>query len=97
MLERRLRADLALALCSFFWGVTFVVVKGVLSYASVFLFLALRFTLAAALMVMFQPRLVRNVKRSELLAGAALGFFMLSGYCFQTAGLLYTTPAKSGL
>ncbi len=93
----RAKADLSLALCSFFWGATFVVVKGVLSYASVFLFLALRFTLAAALMAMFQPRLVRKVKRAELLAGAALGFFMLSGYCFQTAGLLYTTPAKSGL
>ena len=30
------------------------------------------------------------------MAGAALGFFMFGGYAFQTAGLQYTTPAKSG-
>ncbi len=44
----------------------------------------------------FRPRAFRNLKKEELLAGAALGFFMFGGYAFQTAGLQYTTPAKSG-
>lgn len=96
-LQKRVRADLGLALCCFIWGATFVVVKAALSYSSVFVFLALRFALAAVLMAFFQPRSFRNLKRAELLAGAALGLFMFCGYCFQTAGLLYTTPAKSGL
>jgi len=95
----RVRADLALAFCSLLWGATFVVVKNSLDHASVFIFLAVRFTLAAALMAllaMFRPSVPRNVKREELAAGAALGLFMFGGYAFQTAGLQYTTPAKSG-
>ena len=92
----RTKADLALAFCTLLWGATFVVVKNALDHASVFLFLAVRFSLAAVLMAAFRPRILRDLKREELLAGAALGFFMFGGYAFQTAGLQYTTPAKSG-
>src|SRR5580692_1130300 len=95
-MTRRFRADLSLAFCSLLWGATFVVVKNSLDYSSVFVFLAARFTLAALLMAAFRPRVFRTLKREELLAGAALGFFMFAGYVFQTAGLQHTTPAKSG-
>jgi drug/metabolite transporter (DMT)-like permease len=92
----RLRADLTLAACSLLWGSTFVVVKNALDHSSVFLFLAVRFTLAAILMALFRHRAIRNLKNDELLAGVALGAFMFAGYAMQTAGLQYTTPAKSG-
>ena len=95
-MTKRLRADLSLAFCSLLWGATFVVVKNSLAYSSVYIFLAVRFTLAALLMAAFRPRVFRTLKKEELLAGAALGFFMFGGYAFQTAGLQYTTPAKSG-
>src|SRR5580692_1485912 len=95
-MTRRFRADLSLAFCSLLWGATFVVVKNALVYSSVFVFLSARFTLAAILMAAFRPHVFRALKRQELLAGAALGFFMFGGYAFQTAGLQYTTPAKSG-
>jgi drug/metabolite transporter (DMT)-like permease len=94
--ENRLRADLSLALCSLLWGATFVVVKSALAYSSVFIFLAVRFSLAVVLMAAFRPRVLRHLKKEELLAGMALGCFMFGGYSFQTAGLQYTTPAKSG-
>ncbi len=42
--DQRLRADLSLALCSLLWGATFVVVKNALDQASVFVFLAVRFS-----------------------------------------------------
>lgn len=96
MIERRVRADIALAICSLLWGVTFVVVRNALEHISVFLFLAVRFSLAALLMALFRPTGLRNIKRDELFAGSALGLFMFGGYAFQTAGLQYTTPAKSG-
>jgi drug/metabolite transporter (DMT)-like permease len=95
-MTKRFRADLSLAFSSLLWGATFVVVKSSLDYSSVFVFLAARFSLAALLMAAFRPRVFRALKREELLAGAALGFFMFGGYAFQTAGLQYTTPAKSG-
>jgi len=52
----RLKADLALAFCSLLWGTTFVVVKNALDHASVFIFLAVRFTVAAVLMLAFSTR-----------------------------------------
>lgn len=92
----RLRADLALAFATFLWGSTFVVVKSSLDNASVFLFLALRFTLAAMVMALWRPTVFRNIERQEIFAGIRLGFFMFGGYAFQTAGLQYTTASNSG-
>ena len=95
-MSKNLRADLSLALCSLLWGATFVVVKTALDHASVFVFLAVRFTLAALLMVAWSGRTLRRFEREDLFAGIRLGCFMFLGYAFQTAGLQYTTPAKSG-
>jgi drug/metabolite transporter (DMT)-like permease len=95
-MTKRLRADLSLALCSLLWGATFVVVKNALDHASVFIFLAVRFTVAAVLMLAFSSRKLRRFEREDLFAGLRLGCFMFLGYAFQTAGLQYTTPAKSG-
>jgi drug/metabolite transporter (DMT)-like permease len=95
-MNRRLRADLSLALCSLLWGATFVVVKNALDHASVFIFLAVRFTVAGVLMLVFSLRKLRQFEREDLFAGLRLGCFMFLGYAFQTAGLQYTTPSKSG-
>ncbi len=94
-MNRKVKAEIALAVCSLLWGATFVVVRDALQHVSVLLFLAVRFGLAAVLMAMFRPSALRGLKREEWVAGAALGFFMFGGYAFQTAGLQYTTPAKS--
>src|ERR1700759_570838 len=95
MENRKLRAEIALAVCSLLWGATFVVVRNALGHVSVLLFLAVRFGLAAGLMWAFRPRALLGTKKEEWVAGAAMGFFMFGGYAFQTAGLQYTTPAKS--
>ncbi len=95
-MSKRLRADLSLAFCSLLWGVTFVVVKNALDHASVFVFLAVRFSVAAVLMLAWSTRALRRFEREDLFAGLRLGCFMFLGYAFQTAGLQYTTPAKSG-
>jgi drug/metabolite transporter (DMT)-like permease len=91
-----IRAELALAFCTLLWGSTFVVVKNSLDHSSVFLFLALRFTLAGICMLAFRPRVFRALRRDEIFAGVRLGFFMFCGYAFQTAGLRYTTASNSG-
>ena len=94
--NKKLRADLGLAFATFLWGSTFVVVKNSLDHSSVFLFLALRFTLAGAIMALWRWRVFRSVEREEVFAGMRLGFFMFCGYAFQTAGLQYTTASNSG-
>ena len=53
MHSKRLRADLALGFTALIWGSTFVVVKDALADVSVFMYLAVRFALAAAVMANF--------------------------------------------
>lgn len=95
-MNRKLQADLSLMFCSLIWGVAFVVVKVGLGHASPFIFLAVRFTIAAILMALFRPQVVTRIERVELFAGMRLAFFLFAGYCFQTAGLQYTTATNSG-
>lgn len=95
-MSRKLQADLSLTFCSLIWGATFVVVKNGLDHASPFVFLAVRFTIAAVLMALFRPLVMRKVQKEDIFAGMRLAFFMFAGYCFQTAGLQYTTAANSG-
>ncbi len=95
-MSRRLQADLALAFCSLIWGVTFVIVKNALDFSSVFIFLAIRFTIAALLMAALRPKVLRRLDRDEVFAGLRLAFFMFVGYGFQTTGLRYTTASNSG-
>lgn len=95
-LDSKLKADLSLMFCSLIWGATFVVVKTGLDHSSPFCFLAVRFTIAATLMALFRPQVIGRVEREEVFAGLRLAFFMFAGYCFQTAGLQYTTATNSG-
>ncbi len=95
-MNQRLKADVALALCTVLWGATFVVVKGALADASVLAFMAVRFVLAAALMAVIYRRSLRQLTGTEVWAGAQIGFFMFAGYAFQTRGLIQTTPSKAG-
>jgi drug/metabolite transporter (DMT)-like permease len=94
-MNRRLQADFALVVCSLLWGATFVVVQRALADCSVFVFLAARFSLAALLMAAIFRADLRKLSSDQLWPGVAIGMFMFSGYAFQTAGLLYTTPSKA--
>jgi drug/metabolite transporter (DMT)-like permease len=94
-MSRKIQADLMLAACAVGWGGTFVVVKGALADSSVFVFLALRFALAAGLLAVLQRRSWRKIDGGALRAGAVLGTLMFAGFAFQTAGLTLTTPSKS--
>jgi drug/metabolite transporter (DMT)-like permease len=89
-------ADLALLVLTLLWGTTFLLVKNVLAGTSTGAFLALRFALAAAVLGLVW--LVRRDRTTPGLArdGLLLGLTMLGGFAFQTLGLRYTTPARSG-
>lgn len=94
-MSKRLQADIALAGCSLIWGATFVLVKDALADVSVFMYVAVRFVLAAAIMGVVFWRAVRAMGRSTVWAGVQIGFFMFGGYAFQTTGLKFTTPSKA--
>jgi drug/metabolite transporter (DMT)-like permease len=90
------KADLTLAGISFIWGATFVVVKDALPDVSVLLFLALRFSLALAMVVaMFRGRLSGDLTRADWMGGGFCGVCLFAGYALQTAGLRFTSASKS--
>jgi drug/metabolite transporter (DMT)-like permease len=93
----RWRAELAIVAVSFLWGATFVVVKSALADASTLVFLALRFALAAILLLgMFRLRSGSLGGFSKHWRGGLLcGFFLFVGYALQTAGLRTTAASKS--
>lgn len=89
-------AALLLIATTFFWGITFTVVKDAVAQVDVFVFLAQRFALAAALMVIpgllfRKPPSVETVR-----AGTILGLALFSAYAFQTAALLFTSASNTG-
>jgi drug/metabolite transporter (DMT)-like permease len=95
MFSKRVQADIALGFTALIWGATFVLVKDALADVSVFVYLAVRFALAAVVMAIFFWRSLRNLTKSAAWAGMQIGFFMFAGYAFQTTGLQFTTPSKA--
>jgi len=92
-MTRRTKAEALLLLITLIWGSTFVVVKGALSDATPLAFIALRFSLAGALLLALVAR--GRLGRETLGPGLVLGVFLGAGYLCQTTGLLYTTASKS--
>jgi drug/metabolite transporter (DMT)-like permease len=95
-LDRRQAADLSLLGITVVWGSTFVLVKNALDNISPVLFLALRFTLATALLLVLFRRTLRHTWTWRgALSGAVAGIFLYSGYLLQTLGLRLTTAPRS--
>jgi drug/metabolite transporter (DMT)-like permease len=89
---KRLRAELALAGVTIIWGTTFVVVKSALAEVSTFVFLALRFWVAAAALILIYRSAIR---KQGIGAGVLAGGLLFAAYVFQTLGLERTTASKS--
>ncbi|HXB75011.1 MAG TPA: DMT family transporter [Candidatus Acidoferrales bacterium] len=92
----RTRAELALVGNAAIWGATFVLVKAALGGVSPAMFLAARFSVAAAaLLVLFRGIWKEPVSWKSLAGGGLTGIFLYSGFLLQTLGLRLTTAPKS--
>ncbi len=74
------------------WGWTFVVVKDAIAAYPIAPFLALRFVLAAVVLL---PAALRAPR--PFVAGLPVGLLLAAGYLFQTVGLADTRPSDAGL
>lgn len=92
---KRYFAALLLIATTFFWGVTFTVVKDAVARVDMFVFLSQRFILAALLMIIPGLLFRGRPDRSTIRAGMILGIALFSAYAFQTAALLYTTASNT--
>jgi len=78
------------------WGSTFVVVKEAVERMPVLDFLAVRFAVATAVMVLLRPATMRRINPLALRHGGVLGVALGLGFVAQTVGLQHTSAAVSG-
>lgn len=91
----RTKAELALLGITFIWGTSFSIVKDALSRIGALDFLALRFILATAVLVILFWRDLRTCRKNDVLAGIWIGLILWIAFTLQVKGLELTTPSKS--
>jgi len=93
----RLRlAPFALLSVAAMWGAAFVLMKDAIKRQDVNSFLFTRFAVAAIVMILLKPKVVKYFSRDLLTKGFIAGCFLGSGYILQTFGLARTTAAVTG-
>lgn len=85
-------AALRLLLVSVIWGFSFPVVSVVAETVDPFLFVAVRFSLAALFVI---PYFFRHINKETLIVGSVLGMIQLGIYITQIIGLETVDPARA--
>ena len=89
------RADLLMLFITLIWGGTFPFIKDSLAYTSANWFVAVRFMLAAVILLPFVIKRLRHISMTVFLAGATLGLLNGFGFYAQTLGLKTIGSAES--
>lgn len=88
--------DVLLLLVALIWGMGFIAVKiGLNSGTSPFYLLALRFSIAALILIPLQYKKIKTISTRAWQHGFILGIFLFLGFALQTIGLNYTTTSKN--
>ena len=85
----------AILLATFFWGITFVLIKDAVSVLDVFTFLFWRFGVASLLLFLFFFPTLRKIDASLLAHGLILGLLLGGTVVFQSIGLQYTSASHA--
>lgn len=92
----KFKAAILLLTTTFFWGVTFTVVKEAIANVDVFVFLAQRFILAFFLVLPIGILKGRQFTGNVLMHGIVMGALLFGAYAFQTLALLFTSASNTG-
>lgn len=92
----RLLAAIALLATAACWGSTFFLIHGLVTRVPVVDFLAVRFAIAAVVLLTLAPGAVRKLGRDRFRSAVVLGVLYGSAQILQTAGLAHTPASVSG-
>jgi drug/metabolite transporter (DMT)-like permease len=95
-MTKELKADLSLIGVTALWGASFPLMSMALKDIPTFSFIAIRYTLSALILAVVFYKNFKNISKITLKSGFIIGIVLFSGVAFQVAGLVYTTPSKSG-
>src|SRR5260221_9454326 len=88
------RPELALAGVTVLWGTTFIITKDLLREVAPLVYITLRFSLAAVVLLAIFPRTL-SAPRRTLKDGLALGIGQGGGLLLQVLGQLDTSASKT--
>ncbi len=91
----KLGAGSLLLITTFFWGITFTMVKEAVAQVDVFVFLTQRFSMAFLILLVISLILRRPFNLRLLRQGILLGIFLFASYAFQTVALRFTTASNA--
>jgi drug/metabolite transporter (DMT)-like permease len=91
-----LKAAVLLLTTTFFWGITFTIVKQAIETVDVFVFLSQRFIFAFVLILPICLKKGKRLDVATIRQGAVMGIFLFGAYAFQTLALLTTTASNTG-
>ncbi len=95
MNRKSTQARLALLATAVIWGSSLTVVKQSTDTIPPLFLLALRFSIAAAVLMLVFRKKMRLLDRGYLKSGCLIGFFLFLAYCSQTIGVTTAMPGKS--
>lgn len=94
-MTRQSKAEVALLATTFIWGGTFAIVKLGMQDVSPLLMVAIRFVVAAVIVLLVSFRSIFPIPLAAVQKGCLLGFFLFLGFVTQNFGLTITTASKS--
>ncbi len=80
---------------TFFWGITFAVVKEAIAKVDVFVFLSQRFMLAFIILLPVCVLKYSYFNVKSVIHGSVMGVFLFGGYALQTLALLDTSASNA--
>lgn len=95
-MKKELRADLYLFVMTIFIGISLPVTSIALKTMSPFVFISIRYLLAAMVLAIPVYKSFKKLDKKTFLVSFVMGFTLFIGMGLQTIGLMYTTPSISG-
>ncbi|WP_282920110.1 DMT family transporter [Ignavigranum ruoffiae] len=93
--KKSLLAKLALLIVAILWGSSLTVVKQASDVFNPNFILAIRFTVACAILSIVFWKKIKNATRGDFINGMKIGCFLFIAYSSQTLGVTYTDPGRS--
>ncbi|MEW6672862.1 MAG: DMT family transporter [Thermodesulfobacteriota bacterium] len=91
---QQLWMDFLLFAATFFWGITFIIVKNAVALVDVYVFLGVRFGIAFIVMALLFRKRMFPFHLPTARAGVFLGVFLFAAFAFQTWGLTHTSATN---
>jgi drug/metabolite transporter (DMT)-like permease len=95
-MNKEFKADISLFIATIVWGSSFPIVSLALKDFPPYSFVMLRYLLATVMLLPLCFKRLKNINKETVIAGGIIGVTVFAGTVLQTAGLVYTTPSKSG-